>query len=30
LFFCAFLIAVFVINATVRDLPSDPTLAGTD
>jgi EmrB/QacA subfamily drug resistance transporter len=28
LFFCAFLVAVFVINATVRDLPSDPTGVG--
>jgi EmrB/QacA subfamily drug resistance transporter len=30
LFFCAFLVAVFIINATVRDLPSDPTQVGSD
>jgi EmrB/QacA subfamily drug resistance transporter len=28
LFFCSFLIAVFIVNATVKDLPSDPTAAG--
>jgi hypothetical protein len=28
LYLVSFLIAVFIINATVRDLPSDPTAVG--